>query len=86
MIAASIRDTAKPTAISGRILIPWVSSSKKRSNPALAAGMGELLSRRFSLRLNLCPPSGSCVLVMLDLINVASSKLEAKERGFGTHG
>ena len=86
MSAASIRDTAKATAISGLILIPWVSSSKKRSSPALAAGIGELLSRRFSLRLNVCPPSGSCVLVMLDLINVASSNPEAKESGFGTHG
>ena len=86
MIAASIRDTANTTMSSGLILIPWVSSSKKRSSPALAAGMGELLSRRFSLRLNVCPPSDSCVLVMLDLINVASSNPEAKESGFGTHG
>lgn len=68
---------------SGLILIPWVSSSKKRSSPALAAGMGALLSRRLPLRLNVYPPSDSCVLVMLDLINVAPSKLEAKESGFG---
>jgi len=54
MIAASIRATANATAISGLILIPWVSSSKKRSSPALAAGMGELLSR-FFLRLNVHP-------------------------------
>jgi hypothetical protein len=61
MIAASIRVTANATAISGLILIPWVSSSKKRSSPALAAGMGELFSRLFSLRLNARPPSGSCL-------------------------
>jgi len=49
--------TLSTTTISGRILIPWVSSSKKRSKPALAAGIGELLSRLFSLRLNHLSPS-----------------------------
>jgi len=29
--------------------MPWVSSSKKRSKPALAAGMGALFSRFFCL-------------------------------------
>jgi hypothetical protein len=70
-----MRDTAKTTTISGLILMPWVSSSKKRSSPALAAGIGELLSRRFFLRLNVHHALDSCVLVMMDLINVASSKL-----------
>jgi hypothetical protein len=76
-----MRDTAKITTISGLILIPWVSSSKKRSSPALAAGIGELLSRRFSLRLNVHRFLDSCVLVMLDLINVVSS--EDRQAGAG---
>jgi len=34
---------------SGFTFMPWVSSSKKRSNPALWAGMGAFFSRFFSL-------------------------------------
>ncbi len=34
--------------ISGLILIPGVSSSKNRSNPALAAGIGDSCFLRFS--------------------------------------
>jgi len=47
--AANMSATASTITISGRILIPWVSSSKKRNKPALAAGIGELFSRFFSL-------------------------------------
>jgi len=51
-IAANMNATARITTSSGRTLMPFVSSSKNRSNPALAAGMGELLSLFFFLRLN----------------------------------
>ena len=37
------------TASSGLIFIPLVSSSKNRSRPALWAGIGDVLSRLFSL-------------------------------------
>jgi hypothetical protein len=37
-----IKIAARITTYSGRILIPWVSSSKKRNNPALEAGIGAL--------------------------------------------
>jgi len=43
--------TVKATTSSGLTFMPFVSSSKNRSSPALAAGMGALLSRFFSLRL-----------------------------------
>jgi len=43
--------TAKATTSSGLTFMPFVSSSKNRSNPALAAGIGALLSRLFCLRL-----------------------------------
>jgi len=66
--------------ISGLILIPWVSSSKKRSSPALAAGMGELLSRLFSLRLKGHQPWIPIRLAMLSLINVASPSVKRSAR------
>ena len=57
-IAANISATANTTTSSGRTLIPWVSSSKKRSSPALAAGMGALFSRFLDrLILARCPIS-----------------------------
>lgn len=47
----SISPVAKITISSGFILMPWVSSSKKRSRPALAAGTEALFSRLFCLLL-----------------------------------
>jgi len=47
----STNATAKVTASSGFTLMPLVSSSKNLSRPALWAGMGDLLSRFFSLLL-----------------------------------
>jgi hypothetical protein len=44
---------------SGLILIPGVSSSKNRSKPALAAGMGDSLLRRFSLALDIVTSESS---------------------------
>ena len=41
--------TPMPTASSGFTFMPSVSSSKNLSRPALWAGMGDLLSRFFSL-------------------------------------
>jgi len=52
-IAAIISTTERITTNSGRIFIPWVSSSKKRSRPALAAGIGARFARLFPLRLSL---------------------------------
>jgi len=49
-MAAIIKVTDKTTTNSGRIFMPWVSSSKKRSKPALAAGMGARFSRLLPLR------------------------------------
>jgi hypothetical protein len=45
IIAANISATLIMTTSSGRTFMPCVSSSKKRSNPALAAGIGPRLSR-----------------------------------------
>jgi len=50
-MAAIISVTERNTTNSGRTFMPWVSSSKKRSRPALAAGMGACFSRLFFLRL-----------------------------------
>jgi len=47
----STNATARITAISGFTLMPLVSSSKNLNKPALWAGMGDLLSRFFSLLL-----------------------------------
>jgi hypothetical protein len=43
--AVNISATLMIITNSGRTFMPCVSSSKKRSNPALAAGMGPLFSR-----------------------------------------
>jgi len=48
---ASISAAVKIMTSSGFILMPWVSSPKKRSRPALAAGIGPLFSRFFCLLL-----------------------------------
>lgn len=48
---ASISPTVKITTSSGFILMPWVSSSKKRSRPALAAGTEAPFSRLLCLLL-----------------------------------
>ena len=48
---AIINATPIITASSGLTLMPLVSSSKNLSSPALWAGMGDLLSRFFSLLL-----------------------------------
>lgn len=54
---------------SGLIFMPLVSSSKNLSRPALAAGIGALLSRLFSLLLLLMVfprllPYGWCLLML----------------------
>lgn len=42
MMLTMTRTIERPTTISGLILMPWVSSSKNRNNPALEAGIGDL--------------------------------------------
>jgi len=50
--------------------MPWVSSSKKRSRPALAAGMGALFSRFFCLLLLLMGVSPRLYARSVSLVNV----------------
>jgi hypothetical protein len=57
----TIRVTANPTSISGRTFMPSVSSSKNLNNPALAAGIGDLLSLFFFL-LILTPYANTIVI------------------------
>lgn len=47
--------------ISGLILIPGVSSSKNRSKPALAAGMGDSRFLRFSRAVDIARSHLACV-------------------------
>jgi len=61
----STNATAMITASSGFTLMPLVSSSKNLNNPALWAGIGDFLSRFFSLLLLMVVVSLGSILYLL---------------------